>query len=197
MDIKMNKKITDYLYQHAQSQPDDIAFRFLSESQVPDEITFKQLWLDSYAIADFLKQNVATGECVLLLYPSGLAYIKAFYGCLIAGVIAVPLYPPRKNKKSARILNVAQSCNARIALTTENDLSTIKMCWQQENDLDLELTFYSTDDILTEKSNIIKYDNIASDSPAFLQYTSGSTGKPKGVIISHKNIMANVKYLSL
>ena len=192
----MSKKITDYLYDHAQSKPNDIAFRFLTDTQAPDEITFKQLWLDSYAIAEFLKQNVSSGERVLLLYPSGLDYIKAFYACLIAGVIAVPLYPPRRNKKSARIVNVAQSCNARIALTTANDLATVKSCWNKENDLGLELTFYPTDDVTAESAHIEKCDDIAFDSIAFLQYTSGSTGNPKGVVISHHNIIANVKHLS-
>jgi acyl-CoA synthetase (AMP-forming)/AMP-acid ligase II/acyl carrier protein len=192
----MSKNIIDYLYQHALSKPDDVAFRFLSDTQVADEITFKQMWLNSYAIAEFLKENVSTGDCVLLLYPSGLAYIKAFYACLIAGVIAVPLYPPRKNKTSKRIWNVAQSCSARIALTTLNDLSTIEGCWQQENTHSLELTFYPTDNVITENTDIIKCDDISFDSTAFLQYTSGSTGTPKGVIISHECIMANVKHLS-
>lgn len=193
----MNKNITDYLYQHALSKPDVVAFRFLSESQSPDEITFKQLWLDSYVIADFVRKHTSTGDRVLLLYPSGLAYIKAFYACLIAGVIAVPLYPPRKNKRSARISKVVKSCNARIALTTTNELPTIKECWQKDNELAPELAFYPTDNVVFENRDILKYDRTLTDTPAFLQYTSGSTGAPKGVIISHDNIMANVKHLSV
>lgn len=192
----MPKKITDYLYEYAQSKPDVIAFRFLSDSQAPDEITFKQLWLESYAIADFLKINTSTGDRVLLLYSSSLEYVKAFYGCLIAGVISVPLYLPKKNKKSARIINVAQSCQANVALTTTKNLSIIKECWQKDNDSGLDLIFYPTDDIILENQNIKTCESIAPNSPAFLQYTSGSTGSPKGVVITHENIIANVEHLS-
>lgn len=193
----MNNNITDYLYQHALSKPDDVAFRFLNESQSAEEISFKKLWLDSYAIANFISKHASTGDRVLLLYPSGLAYVKAFFGCLIAGVIAVPLYPPRKNKKSARISSVVKSCNAHIALTTTHELPIIKECWNKNNKFAAELVFYSTDNIFLENKEVLKYDSSLSGTPAFLQYTSGSTGDPKGVIISHENIMANVKLLSI
>jgi acyl-CoA synthetase (AMP-forming)/AMP-acid ligase II/acyl carrier protein len=198
----MNQNITDYLYQHALSKPDEIAFRFLSDKEAPDEITYKQLWLDAVAIADLLQQHVSTGDRVLLLYPSGLAYIIAFYGCLMAGVIAVPLYPPRKNRKSDRIMKVAQSCHASIALTTTHHLPTIKDYWQRENSLGIELSFYPTDENTVQAaedySDEVKAPtSFAPDFPAYLQYTSGSTGVPKGVIISHENIVANIKHLSL
>jgi len=197
LDVIMNKNITDFLYEHALSKPDDVAFRFLRGSQIPDEITFKNLWLDSYAIAGSLKKNTSSGDRVLLLYPSSLEYIKAFYGCLIAGVVAVPLYPPRNNKKSDRILKVAQSCQANVALTTTEDLPIIKKFFQKESGLGIDLVFYSTDEVTSENNDIKVGGNIAADVPAFLQYTSGSTGSPKGVVITHQNIMANVEYLSL
>jgi acyl-CoA synthetase (AMP-forming)/AMP-acid ligase II/acyl carrier protein len=195
--LKVNKNITDCLYEYALSKPDDVAFRFLSDSYSPDELTFKNLWLDSYAIAEFLNNNTSLGDRVLLLYPSSLEYIKAFYGCLIAGVVAVPLYPPRNNKKSDRILKVAESCQANVALTTTKDLPIIKKRCQKENDLGLNLTFYSTDGVISESNDIKVGGSIVADAPAFLQYTSGSTGSPKGVVITHQNIMANVEYLSL
>lgn len=193
----MNKNILDYLYQHAVAKPDDVAFRFLSDSQAPEEITFNELWHECLKVAAFIKQHGCSGERVLLLYPSGLDYVKGFYGCLMAGIIAVPLYPPRKSKKSDRIVKVAQSCKATIALTTSSNISTIEECWRQQNNLGLELNFYVTDELAAQPQELPEYQPENMTGPAFLQYTSGSTGNPKGVVVSHDNIIENVKHLSL
>lgn len=193
----MNHTIVDYLYHHATHQPNEIAFRFLNDTeQVSSELTFQQLWQASDGIASFLTSKVQPGSTIMLLYPPGLDYIKAFYGCLIAGMIAVPLYPPRANKKSDRIINVAQSCQAPIALTTQSELTNIETCWQQQNSENLELAFYPSDNIAAQSEVQPCVADLSMTAPAFLQYTSGSTGVPKGVIITHGNIVGNVNHLS-
>jgi len=193
----MNKTIIDYLHHHASTKPNDIAFRFLNDAgQVPLELTFEELWFEALSVATFLQSKAKAGDRVMLFYPPGIDYVIAFYGCLLAGVIAVPLYPPRKNKKSDRIVKVAQSCQSVIALTTRSEVSTIRSCWAQQNDLALPLEFFTTDNSVSPLGDLGDVIKVSLTSPAFLQYTSGSTGAPKGVIITHENIVANVKHLS-
>ena len=64
------------------------------------------------------------GERALLLYPAGLDFIAAFFGCLYAGVVAVPAYPPRRNRSLSRIQAIADDAEAKVALTTVQVLRT-------------------------------------------------------------------------
>lgn len=193
----MPNTIIECLYKNKVAQGNEVAFRFLSESSfIPSEVTHSELWQAASEIAIFLKSKMQPKSCVLLLYPSGIEYIKAFYGCLMANMIAVPLYPPGKSNKSDRIAKVALSCQASFALTTETSLDKINEYWSEQKVAGVELEFLTTDNLVVQEP----IDNIPSlvetDDVAFLQYTSGSTGAPKGVMISHDNIIGNVTHLS-
>lgn len=200
----MSQTIIARMYQHTINQPDDVAFRFLNDSgEHSPALTYGQLWDDAAQIARFLQSKTDPGNRVMLFYPPGLDYIKAFYGCLMAGMIAVPLYPPRRNAKSDRVVKIAQCCHAQIALTTESVLPTVEALWQQQNDVaHLPLTFFATDNpAVIASNNPLKREllpvDLTPDTVAFLQYTSGSTGAPKGVIITHQNITGNIEHLTL
>ncbi len=67
-----------------------------------------------------------SGERALLLYPPGIEFISVFFGCLYAGVIAVPAYPPRRNQKLSRLQSIATDAQAKIALTNSSVLMKIK-----------------------------------------------------------------------
>lgn len=194
----MNATIVDKLFSHMQSSPNDIAFRYLQDlDTAPQELSYKGLWLEAASIAGFLRGIANPGDCIMLFFPPGMAYIKAFYGCLLAGMVAVPLYPPRRNSKSDRILSVAQSCQSSVALTTRSELENIQTSWSEQNSLNLPLNFYATDSLVLTSQSLTSCPDLDPSFPAFLQYTSGSTGSPKGVIVTHGNIVANVTYLSL
>ena len=192
----MNTTIVDRLREHARSKPNSTAFRFLNDLEQVQELSYVQLLDEAQALAYFLVATAAPGSRVMLFFPPGLTYIKAFYACLLAGMVAVPLYPPRRNVKSDRIINVAQSCQADIALTTESELATVQAAWTEQNTKGLALKFFATDcipalDVGT--SGVLPKAELTA--PAFLQYTSGSTGVPKGVIVTHANIVANCQHL--
>lgn len=194
----MSLSIVDSMVEHAGSKPDAVAFRFLGDLEhVAQELTYAQLLQDAEAIAAFLSGLAEQGSRVMLFFPPGLAYVKAFYGCLLAGMVAVPLYPPRRNVKSDRIMKVAQSCRSTIALTTQGELGVVKAAWDQQNSLGLTLDFHATDHIVADATRRFAAPALDLAAPAFLQYTSGSTGVPKGVIITHRNIVANMRHLSL
>lgn len=96
--------LLDLLRARAEQQPDHPAYRYLQDNEA-DIVTATYAELDRRArgIGAWLETHDARGERVLLLYPAGLDYIAAFFGCLYAGAVAVPAYPPRLNRPVPRI----------------------------------------------------------------------------------------------
>lgn len=165
---------------------EDIAFVFLDdEGQEVDALTYRELGERSRAVAAALTSKVVAGERALLLHPPGLDYMVAFYGCLYAGVIAIPLFPPQRSRL-AHIDEVARDATASIVLSTTGIVSGMD---EAAGDRYVEsLPRIAVDSIRPagEKAPII--DRSGSDI-AYLQYTSGSTSAPKGVIISHEMML--------
>src|ERR1051325_8679620 len=90
--------IVQLLRHRARIQPEQIAYVFLENGETKSDIlTSRQLSESARAVAATLQKIAATGDRVLLLYPPGLDFISAFMGCLYAGIVAVPAYPPKQN----------------------------------------------------------------------------------------------------
>ena len=103
-DIKVSS-LVELLQQRAAFAPEGVAYRFLGDGEtVESHITYAELNRRARSIAGYLQETCAHGERALLLYPAGLAYVEAFFGCLYAGVVAVPAYPPRLNRNALRLL---------------------------------------------------------------------------------------------
>lgn len=187
--------IIECLYNNSIENPNDIAYEFVTDlSTATETITYGQLYQDVTQIAKNLVEKVGAGNSVLLLYPPGIEYIKAFFACVMAGVIAIPLYPPKKNAKADKIFIVTEASKAKFALTPESELPLIAKFWDENSSL--EIAFLTTQSLIDGQSHSnSELPKVSSDSPAFLQYTSGSTGNPKGVIITQGNILANTQYL--
>jgi amino acid adenylation domain-containing protein len=187
--------IVELLEYRASSQSQQTAFTFLEDGERETErLTYAELNRRSKAISSRLQALNLRGERALLLYPSGLDYLAAFFGCLYAGVIAVPAYPPQNQRNTPRIQAIAIDAEAKIALTTETLLPRMQSLLGTIGNLQ----WLATDSLATGiEANWRKPDLAqdampsASSAIAFLQYTSGSTGTPKGVIVSHGNILHN------
>jgi amino acid adenylation domain-containing protein/non-ribosomal peptide synthase protein (TIGR01720 family) len=191
-----NNSIVDYLSFHANSSySKKELFIFLGgEGRVEERITFEQMDRKVRSIAISLLNQVSTGDKVILCYPPGLDYILAFYACLYAGVVAVPVYPPQGKANTIRFSRVMQDCQATFILS--NNLLKEQLLSRSSNTEELHHDqFILTDIINDEDSSYFQWPQIQSGSLAFLQYTSGSTGAPKGVMISHANIIANLRSL--
>ena len=199
MTLSLHKKVSqdnsrnisnliDILIQRAETQPHQVAYTFLQDGET-EEVNLTYQELDQRARALAAQLQSWQGERALLLYPSGLEFITAFFGCLYAGVVAVPVYPPRRNQKLSRLLSIANDAQAKIALTTTSILADIEKRWEEEVEL-VQLKWVATDTIEANLREFVPQ-SVTRSSLAFLQYTSGSTGTPKGVMVTHGNIIHN------
>jgi amino acid adenylation domain-containing protein len=184
--------LVEILRWRAEHQPDRLAYRFLADGEV-EEATFTYAELDrrARAIGALLQDLNARGERALLLYPASLDYVAAFFGCLYAGTIAVPAYPPRANRPMPRIRAIVADAEATVTLTTSQVFATIERKLDELPDIKA-LAWRTTDDLDDSAlADRWRDPGVDRDTIAFLQYTSGSTAAPKGVMVSQGNLLHN------
>jgi acyl-CoA synthetase (AMP-forming)/AMP-acid ligase II len=167
-----------------------------STNKIKDKpISYCELDRQARRIATLLQIRGKVGDRVLLLYPAGVEYLYAFFGCLYAGMVAVPVYPPLNARLQYRLAKIAEDCQANIAL------STAEIIFAQTTATDLP-TYFERIFWLNTEENLDGYEHLWQDKVigtrdlAFLQYTSGSTGNPKGVMVTHGNIVHNLKLIA-
>ena len=183
--------VVELLQYRASLQSQETAYTFLEDGETETEtLTYGELDHRSRAIAARLQHLGLEGERALLLYPSGLDYLAAFFGCLYAGVIAVPAYPPQNKRKTPRIQEIAADSAAKIVLTTDTLLFRMESLFS-ETETKNNFQWLATDTIDRSITDIYQKLDLHKDNIAFLQYTSGSTGTPKGVMVSHGNLLHN------
>jgi acyl-CoA synthetase (AMP-forming)/AMP-acid ligase II len=188
--------LVDLLRRRALNQPEQTAYKFLFDGEaVGPSLTYAALDRRVRAVAAHLQQLNADGERVLLLYPPGLEYIVAYFGCLAAGAIAVPAYAPRQNRHLARVQAIAADAQARFALTTKTLLSQAATVLDSDSGL-VQVHLIASDCIPQELADECVEIEIVSAALAHLQYTSGSTATPKGVMVTHGNLMHNSEYIA-
>ncbi len=183
--------LVDLVRHRIHYQPDDTAFTYLVDGENEEvRITYRELDRQARAIGAWLETSGLAGERALLLYPPGLEFIAAFMGCLYGGVVAVPVYPPRRNRSLGRIQAIADDAQARVALTTDVVLQRVEPLIDETPDLK-RLTWLATCHAPVGIEEHWHRPDVHADTLAFLQYTSGSTGVPKGVMLNHANLLHN------
>ena len=174
--------------------PSAMAFCFTDgdmDSEVEDlQLTYAQLDRRARAIAARLSDLGMHGERVLLLFPPGLDFVVGFFGCMYAGAVAVPAYPPRRNRYMARIEAMSEDAQAKAALTVQSVLDRTRGMLDESPTL-RRASWIATDQLDEAAGDGWKRPKLASDVMSVMQYTSGSTGTPKGVVLSHSNLIAN------
>ncbi|MCF5656147.1 AMP-binding protein, partial [Pseudomonas poae] len=183
--FELPRTLVQSLQRRAAQTPDQVALRFLAESAEHNVVlSYRDLDLRARTIAAALQASAAQGDRAVLLFPSGPDYVAAFFGCLYAGVIAVPAYPPESTKRhhQERLLSIITDAEPRLLLTIA---SLAEGLAQIEN----APPILSVDTVQGVGEWIAP--QLQPDDIAFLQYTSGSTALPKGVQVSHGNLVAN------
>jgi acyl-CoA synthetase (AMP-forming)/AMP-acid ligase II len=192
------ENIIQALRQHAFNKPDDPAFIFIKNKSLEDQtLSYSELLFRVSSIAQKLRsQGCEKGQRALLVYPSGLDYVEAFLGCLMAGVVAVPVYPPANKKHIPRILAILRDCQPKVILSTYAESSKTEELLEDSVDLQGNVTVLCTDNIETDVLSSFQFNDENLVDIALLQYTSGSTGTPKGVVVTHANLTANQNSIS-
>ena len=196
--------LVSLLQARARMHPNKTIYTFLADGEdVARTVTYGELDRLAQAVAVRLTEMNAFGERALMLYPSGIEFIISFFGCLYAGVIGVPAYPPRNNQNLGRLQSIINDCAPKLVICTSKVLAMAKPMFEDDN-VSIQhkkqfssLKWLATDTIVIDEAEeysalgVADLEGMDGDSLAFLQYTSGSTGSPKGVMISHGNLMHN------
>ena len=191
-----NTNLVEQLRYWALAVPEKIVFRFLGRDEdEPIVMSFKQLDHRAQAIAAGLIARGYAGKRALMLYPPGLDFVEAFFGCHYAGVIPVPAYPPRRNRNMVRIDSISDDANAAVALTVQSVVARSEGSLEATHSL-RRIPWVATEAIPDELASDWVKPRIALDQLGLIQYTSGSTGNPKGVMLTHRNIMANSEMIA-
>jgi len=186
------------LRRQAEDRPQQAVCIHLLDGQAAEaRLTFAELDRRARAIAARLQEMGCAGQNVLLVYPPGIDFVAAFFGCLYADCVAVPTYPPHRHRMLKRFLAVAADSQARTALTNASGAATfqamIDTAKHSPTAAASPLTWIATDELPDALAEHWQEPSIRPGALALLQYTSGSTSQPKGVMLSHANLMANIR----
>ncbi|MFG2132878.1 fatty acyl-AMP ligase [Streptomyces sp. NPDC048751] len=198
----MAQTLVDLLTAHASQQPDRTAYRYLvtgdSDGEV-QEITYGGLARRSRAVAAWLQDNGLAGSRAMLLHPPGLEFIRAYLGCLSAGVIAVPGVPPQGRSQNHRALTrmkrLIADADAKVILGGREVIAALGTMAEHLPEL-AEIRCVATEDIPDDAADAWREPDLGADSVAFLQYTSGSTSAPRGVMVTHGNLVDNERVIA-
>src|SRR5947209_6806500 len=188
--------LTELLRLRAAEQAHDLGFAFLADGEtVRDRVTYAELDRQARRIAGQLRAHGACGRPVLLLYPPGLDYVAAFFGCVYSGAIAVPAYPPHRNRNLDRLRAIIGDSGARTVLCSVAVRDAMDRMGDAAADL-RTLDWLATDAAGSDKVEPFCDDSATPGRVAFLQYTSGSTSTPRGVMVSHGNLCHNAQLIT-
>ena len=191
--------LVDLLRWRALRHPEQQIFNYLLYGETAGaHLTFAALDRQARAIAALLQSIGASGERALLLYPTGLEFIAAFFGCLYAGVIAVPVPPPNPAQPQCalpRLRVIIDNAQPTVALTTSLIRTKLEGLLAGPPQTPA-LRWLATDDLATGAELEWQPPEVTPDTLALLQYTSGSTSIPRGVMVSHANLIHNSAHIT-
>ena len=189
----MRQTFASHVRSQVETFGDDRRFTYLREvgrELTEDVATYRELDRDARAIAAWLLTQPEAQRPVVLLYDTGLDFLRAFVGCLYAGVIAIPAPVPLYANGMRRVAGIFADADVAIVLTTAaiRDLLSAGL---SDAGLADKVSLVPTDQAQLADPDAWAMPAIGPDTVAFLQYTSGSTGDPKGVVVTHGNLLHN------
>lgn len=193
------KTLSDILRWRATHQPDRLAYAYLADGD-EEEARFTYAELDERArgVAARLQSLGGAGERALLIFPAGLDFLATFYGCLYAGVIAMPAAPPHPARPQItlpRLRSIVADSGAAFVLTTSALRSRVEPLFADDEALKGARWLATDTADGVAPPDLWRDPGLSGDRLAVLQYTSGSTSAPKGVMVTHDNLLYNSAYI--
>jgi acyl-CoA synthetase (AMP-forming)/AMP-acid ligase II len=191
--------LVELLRWRALRQPEQRIYTYLNDGETEGaHLTYQVLDCQARAVAALLQSYGTSGDRALLLYPAGLEFIPAFFGCSYAGIIAVPLPPPnmaQPQRTLPRLRTIASDAQPALVLTTSSILAKAGGIFTQAPELQ-RMRWVATDKIASSAAQDWRDPEATGNTLALLQYTSGSTAMPRGVMVSHENLLKNSAHIS-
>lgn len=186
--------LVEVLEWHLQHNPERLHINILGDGNDVQGLTYRQLWQGAQHVAAGLQQSgVQSGETVVIMLPTGRDYFFSFFGILLTGAIPVPIYPPVRRSQLEDHLHrhsgILNNCVATLLITMPEAKVVARLLKSQVLSLREVVT---VKDLCSVSASYLR-PSINPDDIAFLQYTSGSTGNPKGVVLTHSNLLANIR----
>ncbi len=180
---------------HVTAHPDRPHIRLYSDDDDGEVITYGGLWAGAEKVASGLQQlGLRPGESVVIMLATGRDYFQCFLGTLLAGGVPVPIYPPARPSQVEdhlrRHVVIVDNCRAGVMITMPEAVRLAQLMRAQAPRLRHLVT---PGDIEDKATGDYQRPALVPEDIAFLQYTSGSTGSPKGVILTHANLLANIR----
>jgi len=178
---------------HVARHADRVHIRLLGEDDSEQTLTYGGLYEMAKRVASALQPHDVAGAAVALMLPTGFEFFGCFLGAQLAGAVPVPLYPPARPSQIGdhmrRHAAILANCKARVLITVPAIRPLARLIQPTVPTLAAVLV---AEDLLRATPSAAFVRARATDL-ALLQYTSGSTGNPKGVLLTHANVMANIR----
>jgi acyl-CoA synthetase (AMP-forming)/AMP-acid ligase II len=192
MRLMTPSSIVDIISARAATDPDALAYGFLASGEIEAQrLTWSQVEARSVAIAAAITACTTRGARVLLLFPPGLDFVPAFVGCLRAGAIALPAYPPSAEDRTAsRVRGMIADAGVSLILSPDS-IHAKREALEALVPEAQRVRWLTIEDAEAQTRGAVR-SHVRSGDVALLQYTSGSTSTPRGVVITHGNLLHNL-----
>ncbi|MES9991629.1 MAG: AMP-binding protein [Candidatus Thiodiazotropha sp.] len=186
--------LMEVLAWHLDHQPERIHIVYYGNRDEPDELSYRDLWQGATRVAAALwERGVRPGDRVALMLPTGESYFYSFFGVLLAGAIPVPIYPPTRPSQLEEHLrrhgHILRNAGIGVLISFQEARQVARLFKTQVPSLRHIVDWSDLDSATDPPPAVVRN----SEDIAFLQYSSGSTGDPKGVVLTHADLLANIR----